>query len=236
MISPKISRIIQLLPKNVVSYLARKVLDGIINKHASIIVHGEEKLSSIKSPALYICNHLSNSDAFIIEKVLREKDLTFVAGVKLSQNATTNMGIYVVKTTPLIPNTADKDGISKIIHILKSGGNVLLFPEGTRSRKKRLIEVKKGILLIAKVSKVPIVPLALWGTENLLPINEQGDMASENFHDAQVNLSIGNSFNLPEKKEGEAKVDYEERALSEIMHNIAALLPKNYRGVYDFED
>lgn len=49
----------------------------------------------------------------------------------------------------------------------------MIFPEGTRSRVGSLIEAKKGILLIARMTGVPIVPIGLYGTEKLLPdLNE----------------------------------------------------------------
>ncbi|MDP4178334.1 MAG: lysophospholipid acyltransferase family protein [Bacillota bacterium] len=232
MINAKISKIIELLPKPVVKYLARKVLGHCLDKNADITVYGKEKLKDIKSPVIFICNHLSNTDALVLEKVLRDLDPIFVAGVKLAKNATTNFGIYIIKTTPIKPNTADKEGIEKIIKILRSNGNVLMFPEGTRSRTVSMNEGQKGILLIAKMAKVPIVPIGLWGTEILMPVDPDGDMAKESFHPADVFLSIGDPFQLPKRNEGEDKHEYETRALNTMMKSIAELLPEKYRGVY----
>ena len=40
-----------------------------------------------------------------------------------------------------------------MVDILKSGNNLMIFPEGTRSRQGKMLEGKKGVLLVAKMSK-----------------------------------------------------------------------------------
>lgn len=106
---------------------------------------------------IFICNHLSNSDGLVLNRALKEIDPTFVAGVKLSNNTVTSIGVNVMKTTNIKPNTADKEGLKKIIKLVKQGASLLIFPEGTRSRVSSLIEAKKGIFLIAKMTGAPIV-------------------------------------------------------------------------------
>ncbi len=71
--------------------------------------------------------------------------------------------INVIKTTNIIPNTADKEGFKKIIKLVKQGERLLIFPEGTRSRV--------GSLLEAKMTGAPI---GLNGTEKLLPDHRKG--------------------------------------------------------------
>jgi 1-acyl-sn-glycerol-3-phosphate acyltransferase len=106
---------------------------------------------------IFICNHLSNSDGLVLNRALKEIDPTFVAGVKLSNNTVTSIGVNVMKTTNIKPNTADKEGLKTIIKLVKQGASLLIFPEGTRSRVSSLIEAKKGIFLIAKMTGAPIV-------------------------------------------------------------------------------
>ena len=107
----------------------------------------------------------------------------------------------------------------------------MIFPEGTRSRTGSMIEGKKGFLLMAKLSKAKIVPIALTGTEEFLPINDD-DMGEENFQTAHVTVRFGDAVYLPEKLKEEDKNQYNERAMVEVMKYIAALLPEKYRGVY----
>ena len=73
--------------------------------------------------------------------------------------------------------------------------------------------------------------LGLAGTEKLLPINED-DMAKENFQPAIVNVKIGKPIQIQDKDVSETKKEYETRMLNILMTSVAALLPKEYRGVY----
>jgi 1-acyl-sn-glycerol-3-phosphate acyltransferase len=226
------AKLLDYLPSNVVRFISRNIVNIIVNKYAEINVSGKENLLGIKRPVIYVCNHLSNSDGLVLNKVLRDENITFVAGIKLSKNPITNIGINAVRTIQIRPNTADKDSLSKVIKAVKEGNNIMIFPEGTRSRTGSLIEAKKGILLIARLTKTPIVPIGIWGTEKLLSINHNGEMGSEKFRHAKVNVNIGKAFNIPEKQENEDKHLYEERALTSLMKAIAALIPEGYRGVY----
>lgn len=232
MISPKLAKLIQYLPDGLVNYMSKKVIDIIIKKYANLKIEGIENLNDIKKPVIFICNHLSNSDALILNKVLKDQDVTFVAGIKLTENPTTNIGVRIIKTTVLKPNTADKEGLTKIINIVKGGNNILIFPEGTRSRTGSMIEGKKGLLLIARVTGAPIVPIGIYGTEKFLPINDSGNMASESFQYSDIGVKIGKQISIPQKEKNENKTDYETRSLTTLMKAIAGLIPESYRGIY----
>ncbi|WP_142413208.1 lysophospholipid acyltransferase family protein [Hathewaya massiliensis] len=232
MISARMAKIISILPKGIVNSIARKTVEIYLKKYANLKVKGVNNLKEIKTPTIFIANHLSNSDGLVLGKILKDFDPTFVAGIKLSKNPTTNLAVGIYKTAPIKPNTADKEGLKNIMELIKKGENIIIFPEGTRSREGKMIEAKKGILLIAKLTKAPIVPIGIWGTEKLLPINESGNMSSERFNYADVNVNIGKQFLLPKKEDKEDKKTYEERAINELMCSISELIPEDYRGVY----
>lgn len=231
MISETRAKLLGMLPDKLMIYLVNKTFDRYLKKYATIKCEGKENLTGIKRPVIFICNHLSNSDALIMHKVLQGEDVTYVAGIKLSQNKVTSVEMKVAKTIPIKPNSADKEAISKIIKTLKGGTNIFIFPEGTRSRNAKMLEAKKGIVLIARMAKVPVVPMCIFGSEKFLPINDE-DMGKEEFHSADITVKIGKPMELPEKLENENKHEYEERASYYFMKNIADLLPEEYRGFY----
>lgn len=232
MVTMLIAKIINIVPDRFVTYISKKVVNQYLKKYANIKIKGNENLKEIKTPTIFICNHLSNSDGLVLDKVLKEVDPTFVAGVKLSNNPVTNIGVNVIKTTSIKPNSADKEGIKKVIKLVKQGESLLIFPEGTRSRVGSLIKAKKGIILIARLTGAPITPIGLYGTEKLLPINQSGDMGAETFDYADVHINIGKQFEIPKRTKEQDKKEYEDVTTNNIMKKIAELLPDNYRGVY----
>jgi len=231
MISKTMIKLINIMPKSIVTFTAKYIVSRYISKYANITVVNKERINKLQGPVIFISNHLSNSDGLVLNEVLKDKDVWFIAGVKLAKNDLTSLGLAAVNTIPINPNTPDKTAISTIIKAIKSGKSICIFPEGTRSRTGSMIRGKKGILLVAKLAKVPIVPIGIEGTEKLLPINDT-DMGSERFNYADVKVTIGESFYIPDREKDEEKDSYEERALHYTMRKIAELLQDKYQGVY----
>jgi 1-acyl-sn-glycerol-3-phosphate acyltransferase len=232
MISPWFAKFIQYLPENFVVYMSKVIVNKYMDKYADIKVLGKENLKGLKRPIIFVCNHLSNSDGLVLDRVLKEEDVTFIAGVKLSNDPITNIGMNVVKSISIKPNSADREALTRVVKTVKDGNNIVIFPEGTRSRTGSMIEGKKGVLLIARLAKATIVPIGLWGSDKLMPINKSGKMSDENFQHAEVIVNIGKPISLSEKEKDEDKHLYEDRALNDLMREIAVLLPEDYRGVY----
>lgn len=234
MLSPIAKKIIKVLPNKFVVFIGKRVLFNYVTKYANLTVEGFEKIDKAKGAKIFICNHLSNSDGIVVSKLLTKKyDPYFIAGVKLNGDIITNVGMQVVKHIEIKPGSADKEAITKMVKTVKGGENIIIFPEGTRSRTGSMIEAKKGILLIGKLTKANIIPIGISGTEKLLPIDENGDMGSEIWKKADVNIKIGDPVIIPTKEKEETKQEYEKRAMQVIMGSIAKLLPEKYRGVYN---
>jgi 1-acyl-sn-glycerol-3-phosphate acyltransferase len=103
---------------------------------------------------------------------------------------------------------------------LRRGLVLGMFPEGTRSGG-RLGQGEHGSALIALRTGAPILPVAIWGTEN-------AKLPRDLFRRTRVNIRYGKPFHLPAAQ----RITKEQVAAGteEIMRQIAALLPSRYHG------
>lgn len=219
-------------PEGFQTFVAGKAIRYIFRNIVHVRLEGKENLPSKDETVIFICNHLSNVDGPSLNSVLKEYAPTFVAGQKLSNDPFTGLFKKVFKSIDIKPNSPDKAAMKQIIGLLRSGQNVVIFPEGTRSRVGSMIEGKRGILLMAKLAKVRIVPLAMTGTEKVLPIDKGGNMTGEKLHKGEVIIRVGKPFAIPAKNEDQSKDDYDNETMDMIMRSIAVMLPDEYKGVY----
>jgi 1-acyl-sn-glycerol-3-phosphate acyltransferase len=121
---------------------------------------------------------------------------------------------------------ADFSAIREALSRLKKGGALVLAPEGTRSKTGALIEGRPGISYLAAKAGVPIVPVAIVGSEDKVVVSYL-----KRLRRAPITIRIGEPFTLPPVpvKDREAAL---QQYTDEIMCRIAALLPVEYRGVY----
>jgi 1-acyl-sn-glycerol-3-phosphate acyltransferase len=63
----------------------------------------------------------------------------------------------------------DEGGVRTVYQILSRGGVMLMFPEGRYSRGRAIRQLKTGIGYFALQAGVPVVPVAVRGTNSLLP-------------------------------------------------------------------
>lgn len=222
----------KILPRSIRVNLTCRLVDKFLDRYSEIEVINREIIKERKGvPTIYIGNHLSNVDGVIINKLLKDNEVAFMAGIKLSKNAMTNLVLETVKTIKIKPNSADKQAIKKAVKYLKSGGSIFIFPEGTRSRTGSMIKAKKGFILMGKMSKAQFVPIGIEGTEKLFPINSDS-MSKEKFNYSKVKVVLGKPFNLPEKTQ-ENKDIWTNFATEYSMKKISELLSSEYRGVYE---
>jgi len=225
------ANVARVLPKNLRMTLTCKLIDKFLDRYSDIEILNKEIIEERKGiPTIYIGNHLSNVDGVILNKFLKNNDVAFMAGIKLSKNIVTNLVLETVKTIQITPNSADKQAIKEAIRHLKNGGSVFIFPEGTRSRTGSMIKAKKGFTLLARIANVQLVPIGIEGTEKLFPINAD-DMGKEKFKHSKVKVTFGEPFELPEKT-SHNRDTWTESSTEYSMKKIAELLSPEYRGVY----
>nr|WP_236673495.1 lysophospholipid acyltransferase family protein [Comamonas sp. JC664] len=218
------------LPDGPRQQAVRVLMDGVWNALAREQVLGRENIPD--QPCLFICNHLSNADGFTLDRAFRPRKVIFLAGVKLQSTVMTRLASETMETIAIRPNSPDIEAMRRALETLKAGKSVLIFPEGARSRTGTLTQAKKGLSLIARRAGVPVVPVAIQGTEQLMPINDS-DMGGERLFKADVIVRFGPPFRVEDLEAQVASAEDPRQALVDaMMGKVAALLPERYRGVY----
>src|ERR1700761_7018931 len=121
--------------------------------------------------AVYACNHLSYMDTPAIFaalpfpfRILARSDLWKVPFIGWHLNRSGQIPVNV--TNPRASITSLTNGV----RALKAGMPLFVFPEGGRSRDGQLGPFMSGPAYMAIRAGVPIIPMALVGTYELLPI------------------------------------------------------------------
>ncbi|MFD0483763.1 lysophospholipid acyltransferase family protein [Kineococcus sp. GCM10028916] len=126
-------------------------------------------------PAILASNHLSAADTVLLPTVV-ERRVTFIAKADLF----TGRGVRGRLTKGLMHGIGqlpvDRSGgrassaaIAGAVRVLQEGDLFGIYPEGTRSPDGRLYRGRTGVARIALASGAPVIPVAMIGTEDLLP-------------------------------------------------------------------
>lgn len=143
----------------------------LVTKMAGIelVVHNEEYLWSHR-PAVFIFNHQSNVDLFIVSKLIR-KNATAIAKKELKYYPVIGQLMQAAGVIFIDRGNREKaiEAMQPAVDALKSGTSLIIFPEGTRSYSYELGKFKKGAFHLAMQAGVPIVPVVIRNAHDVMP-------------------------------------------------------------------
>ena len=145
----------------------------------------------------------------------------------------------------------DRKALSRAIEVLQNNQWFVLFPEGgvttesieqgrqgksSSELKKRtysrdpavLLEPMAGSAMLATQTKARILPIAVWGGENV-------ERNAKRFRRTPVTMNIGKPigpFTTPDGLRGRERRAHLDEVSHEMMRSIARLLPEEHRGAY----
>jgi 1-acyl-sn-glycerol-3-phosphate acyltransferase len=207
--------------KKFIRWLLRAVLKII----AKVEVIGYENLPKEGGFAIAV-NHLGIFDAPLAYYGLDFLNLFIPVGEKWKENPLFRwMGkylnfVFVDRFNP------DLKAMREMMRRMAEGQILVIAPEGTRARDEKLAQGKPGVAYLASKMGWPIVPVAVWGSQDRLLFDNL-----KHLRRTPITMTAGKPFMLPPfPKEDRERVLQE--YVDEIMCRIAAMLPEENRGYY----
>jgi glycerol-3-phosphate dehydrogenase (NAD(P)+) len=117
-----------------------------------------------RGPVIIAANHRSFLDPFVIACMAR-RPMYYVAKQEIFYGRVISWLLTSLGAFPVKRGASDADTIITAKAILARGDIVLIFPEGTRTRPGALGTPRRGVGRLALETGVPVVPVAVIGTE-----------------------------------------------------------------------
>jgi 1-acyl-sn-glycerol-3-phosphate acyltransferase len=128
----------------------------------------DEQAAAIRS-AVIVCNHLSYLDPLLFIALFQQQKT-------IVKTRFFSMPIFgtIIKKSGYFPATGEGKFAEMMVRqmetmatYLQGGGNLFVFPEGTRSRDGKLAPLHKGAFKIARLCKAPLYVLHISNTDKL---------------------------------------------------------------------
>lgn len=134
-----------------------------------VTVTGKEHLSNSQS-YVFVANHSSSYDIYSMYGYLG-RDIRWMMKKELMRIPFLGWACKLVGHISVDRSNAVKAAETLTIakKSLKNGTSVVFFPEGSRTRNGRMSAFKRGAFITAQEIGLPVVPVAIEGTFNIMP-------------------------------------------------------------------
>jgi 1-acyl-sn-glycerol-3-phosphate acyltransferase len=188
-------------PVRTIRYL---IQHGLLLPFTEVMAHpkveGREWVRELERPVIFAANHSSHADTSLILHSLtdRARDRTVVAAAAdywFKRPLLGNLVSLFLNTFPFSRTGGAQAQLHSSSQLLKSGWNLVLFPEGSRSPDGRIQEFKPGVGHLANETGTPVVPVHIRGAHRIMPKGQKLPLP------APARVRIGKPMS-PEPKEG----------------------------------
>lgn len=202
--------------------VARGVVGFLLRVLARVEIEGREHIPD-QGPYLLITNHLHWLDPPLMAAVFPHRPYVFAAE-KWETHWFLGPFLRSLGAIFVRRGEVDRKALRQALGVLEGGGVLGLAPEGTRSKTGALQRGRSGAAYMAYRAGVPLVPVVATGQEKVFPCLRR-------LRRARVRVVYGPPFEPP-PVEGKASAQEVHDFSQEIMYRLAAMLPPEYRGVY----
>lgn len=155
----------------------RLILRSVVKAITSVEVEGLRNLDGLREPFVVVANHSSHLDAAVLVTHLPRRVTRHLAVAAAAdyfydawyRKAGTSL---FFNSYPVYRGKSTGKGRGMSVRLLAAGVPVLIFPEGTRSRDGVMRRFKPGAAALCAVQDAPLVPVALIGAREAMPVGQ----------------------------------------------------------------
>ena len=162
---------------------------------------GEEHVPA-QGPVLFVANHVSVLDPPFIGSATRRR-LSFLAKAELFEIPLFGRVIRRLGARPLRREGPGVGALRTALRVLRSGGALLVFPEGTRGEEGILRPARPGAGMLAILGGAPVIPVYVSGSGQAWPRGRRIPRP------ANVTVTFGPPLAVTRGAGGSKKDDYE---------------------------
>lgn len=182
--------------------------------------------------AILASNHLSLVDSIFLPLVL-SRPVTFAAKSEYFTGTHPGQrfaGAYLRATKQLSVDRADtrsaQETLQAALGLLQGGELFGIYPEGTRSPDGRLYRGRTGVGWLALASGLPVIPVAMVGTERVLPPGH----SVPSLH--RVGIHVGQPLTFEAYRDHRPAAQARRAITDEVMKAIGGLSGQEYVPIY----
>jgi 1-acyl-sn-glycerol-3-phosphate acyltransferase len=209
-------------------YIIGRIVVAIVRVIAHIIfklkIEGAKKLPRT-GPVVMIGNHVNFADP-ALGVIINRRYVKGLTAIETYSRFLFNFMAWSVDAIAVERGTPDRGAIRACIEALQAGWALYIAPEGTRSNHGKLQRGLAGmtLILLKAGTHIPVYPIGYIGLEHFWA-------HAKRLRRTPVRIVVGDPFYLA-PPEGRVRQPVREAITTEMMGQIAELLPEENRGVY----
>lgn len=171
-------------------------------------IYGADRVP-LQGPLLVVSNHASYFDPPLLSNCVR-RPVAYMAKEELFKTPVFRQAIQLYGAYPVKRGGSDRSAIKAALSRLEKGWAVGIFLQGTRTKDARIPSPKLGAALIAAKAQVPLLPVSLWGTQDILV---KGKSLPQS---VPITVRIGEPIEPPESGDRSGLLDLTQRCTDAI--------------------
>ena len=149
----------------------KMLLGGILRLIFRVRAEGREHIPA-RTPCILVANHQSYIDGLFVSMFLNNAFLRRTFYYAKRKHVKKGLLEWLARNSNVIVVEVGRDvqlSLQMMAQAIRQGGNLLIFPEGTRSEDGQLGDFKGTFAALALELKVPVIPVAISGAIRALP-------------------------------------------------------------------